>query len=111
DGYPTTTLRDGAELVAGDGRRVAVDDALHLAPCEPTKIICVHLNYTIRVAEFMAHLPSAPTYFHKPITALCGHRANVVRPRGCQWLNYQGEIAIVIGRTCRNVSPAEAGDH
>jgi len=111
DGYPTTTRRDGAELVAGDGRRVAVDDALHLAPCEPTKIICVHLNYTSRVAEFMAQLPSAPTYFHKPITALCGHGADVVRPRGCQWLNYEGEIAIVIGRTCRNVSPAEAGDY
>ena len=111
DGYPTTTRRDGAELVAGDGRRVAVDDALHLAPCEPTKIICVHLNYTSRVAEFMAKLPPAPTYFHKPITSLCGHGADVVRPRGCQWLNFEGEIAIVIGRTCRNVSPAEAGDH
>jgi 5-oxopent-3-ene-1,2,5-tricarboxylate decarboxylase/2-hydroxyhepta-2,4-diene-1,7-dioate isomerase len=111
DGYPTLTTRDGGELVAGDGRRVPVDDAVHLAPCEPTKIICVHLNYSSRVAEFMAKLPPAPTYFHKPITSLCGHGADIVRPRGCQWLNYEGEIAIVIGRTCRNVSPAEAGDY
>src|SRR4029079_15531194 len=53
----------------------------------------------------------APTYFHKPVTALNSHRGAVVRPEGCKWLNYEGEIVIVIGRTCRNVSPAEAGDY
>ncbi|MEM7287917.1 MAG: fumarylacetoacetate hydrolase family protein, partial [Actinomycetota bacterium] len=55
--------------------------------------------------------PAAPTYFHKPVSALTGHRSDVVRPEGCDWLNYEGEIAIVIGRTCRNVSAAEAGDY
>ncbi len=108
DGYPALTRRDGDELVAGDGRRVAIDDAVHLAPVEPTKIICIHLNYRSRVEEFMTKLPAAPTYFHKPITALTGHRSDVVRPAGCQWLNYEGEIAIVIGTTCRNVAPDEA---
>ncbi|MGB3733738.1 MAG: fumarylacetoacetate hydrolase family protein [Ilumatobacter sp.] len=111
DGYATEVTRDGDELVAADGRRVAVTDATHLAPSEPTKIICVHLNYSSRVDEFMTKLPSAPTYFHKPVTALCGHGADVVRPDGCEWLNYEGEIAIIIGRTCRNISPDEAGDH
>ena len=38
-------------------------------------------------------------------------RSNVVRPQGCEWLNYEGEIAIVIGKTCRNISPEEAGDY
>ena len=111
DGYPTLTERRGDELIAGDGRRVQLADALHLAPVEPTKIICIHLNYRSRVDEFMTKLPAAPTYFHKPVTALCGHGADVVRPEGCQWLNYEGEIAIAIGRTCRNVSPAQAGDY
>lgn len=111
DGYPMSVVRDGDELVAGDGRRVAIADAQHLPPVEPTKIICVHLNYSSRVAEFMTELPPAPTYFHKPITALNAHGADVVRPLGCKWLNYEGEIAIVIGRTCRNVAPADAGDH
>jgi 5-oxopent-3-ene-1,2,5-tricarboxylate decarboxylase / 2-hydroxyhepta-2,4-diene-1,7-dioate isomerase len=110
-GYPCHVERDGDELVSGDGRRVSIDDACHLAPVQPTKIICVHLNYSSRVEEFMTKLPVAPTYFHKPITALVGHRADVVRPEGCKWLNYEGEIAIVIGRTCRNVSPEEAGDY
>lgn len=111
DGYPTQVTEDGDDLVAGDGRRVAVSDAHHLAPCEPTKIICIHLNYESRVNEFMAKLPPAPTYFQKPVTALSGHGADIVRPEGCKWLNYEGEIAIVIGRTCRNVSPAEAADY
>ena len=79
--------------------------------CEPTKIIAVHLNYYSRTEEFMTRLPPAPTYFHKPITALNSHKADVVRPDRCKWLNYEGEIVIVIGRTCRNVSPAEAGDY
>jgi len=111
DGYPVSTTREGDSLVAGDGRRVAIADAVHLPPVEPTKIVCVHLNYTSRVAEFMTKLPPAPTYFHKPVTALNSHRADVVRPDGCKWLNYEGEIAIVIGRTCRNVAPADAGDY
>ncbi len=111
DGYPTITRRHGDELVANDGRSVGIDEAIHLAPSTPSKIICVHLNYRSRVDEFMTKLPPAPTYFHKPVSALNGHGAAVVRPDGLQWLNYEGEIAIVIGRTCRNVAPAEVGDY
>ena len=111
DGYPVLVQLHGNDLVARDGRRVAAADAVHLPPCEPTKIIGVHLNYASRVAEFMTRLPPAPTYFHKPITALSAHRADVVRPEPCRWLNYEGEIGIVIGRTCRNVSPADAGHY
>ena len=111
DGYPCEVRREGDTLVAGDGREVGVDAAIHLPPTEPTKIIAVHLNYASRTEEFMTKLPAAPTYFHKPITALNSHKAGVVRPAGCKWLNYEGEIVIVISRTCRNVSPAQAGDY
>ena len=111
DGYPTQVNRDGEHLVAGDGRRVAIVDAVHLPPVEPTKIIAVHLNYDSRTKEFMTKLPAAPTYFQKPLTALNSHNAAVVRPMGCKWLNYEGEIVIVIGKTCHNISPAEAGEY
>lgn len=111
DGYPTQVTRDGEHLVAGDGRRVAISDAVHLPPVEPTKIIAVHLNYDSRTKEFMTKLPAAPTYFQKPVTAMNSHNAAVVRPQGCKWLNYEGEIVIVIGKTCRNISPAEAGEY
>lgn len=111
DGFPILTTRHGDELVTKDGRSIGVDDAVHLAPCNPSKIICVHLNYHSRVQEFITKLPPAPTYFHKPITALNTHKGAVVRPARCNWLNYEGEIAIVIGKTCRNIAPDEAGDY
>ena len=111
DGYPCQVVREGDSLIAGDGRVVAIADAIHLPPVEPTKIICVHLNYDSRTQEFMTKLPPAPTYFHKPITALNSHEAGVVRPQGCKWLNYEGEIVIVIGKTCRNISPQEAPEY
>ena len=49
DGTPTAVGRDGAMLVAADGRRVAAAEAVHLPPVEPTKIICCHLNHVSRV--------------------------------------------------------------
>ena len=111
DGAAVQTVRDGEFLVAADGRRVATEDAQHLPPAEPTKIIAVHLNYDSRTKEFMTKLPAAPTYFQKPVTAMNSHNAAVVRPQGCKWLNYEGEIVIVIGKTCRNISPDEAGEY
>ena len=71
----------------------------------------MHLNYQSRTQEFLTKLPPAPTYFHKPITARNAHNGHVVRPQRCKWLNYEGEIVIVIGRTCRNISPDEAADY
>lgn len=111
DGYPCTVERRGEDLVAGDGRVIPIAEATHLPPVEPTKIICVHLNYASRTEEFMTKLPPAPTYFHKPITALNSHEAGVVRPNGCKWLNYEGEIVIVIGRRCRNIDPKDAWEY
>jgi len=111
DGSCVQVRRDGDELVAGDGRRVTAGDAVHLPPVVPSKIIAVHLNHRSRVAEFGATLPPAPTYFHKPTSALTGHGGAVVRPEGCRYLNYEGEVAIVIGRTCRGVPPSQAGEY
>jgi 5-oxopent-3-ene-1,2,5-tricarboxylate decarboxylase/2-hydroxyhepta-2,4-diene-1,7-dioate isomerase len=109
DGAAVEVLRDGDVLVAGDGRTIPAEAAVHLPPVVPTKIIAVHLNHRSRVAEFGATLPPAPTYFQKPTSALVGHGGAVVRPANCQYLNYEGEIAIVIGRTCRNVAQADVG--
>ncbi|MCH9780530.1 MAG: fumarylacetoacetate hydrolase family protein, partial [Alphaproteobacteria bacterium] len=49
------------------------------------------------------------TYFHKPLTALNAHGGDIIRPEGCEWLNYEGEIALVVGRHCRNIAPQDAG--
>ncbi|HEY1616185.1 MAG TPA: fumarylacetoacetate hydrolase family protein [Streptosporangiaceae bacterium] len=111
DGVVTEVTADGDTLRAGDGREVGAGSAVHLPPCQPTKILCVHLNYRSRVQEFGSRLPATPTYFHKPTSALNAHGGAVIRPDGCQWLNYEGEIAIVIGAPCRNVTPDQAGGY
>ncbi len=111
DGYPTDVVLDGDSLVARDGRRVEARTATHLPPVSPTKIICCHLNHISRVREFGVELPPAPTYFHKPITALNAHGGAVVRPANCHYLNFEGEIAIVIGRTARNIAYADAAHY
>ena len=111
DGAPTTVVREDDELVAPDGRSMPLDEPVHLPPVMPTKIICVHLNYESRRAEFGVTLGPAPTYFHKPVSSLNAHGGEIVRPPRCRYLNYEGEIGIVIGRRCRHIAPEEADDY
>ncbi len=107
------TVVDPERLQLDDGRLVRLDGVQHLAPCEPTKIICVHLSYSSRGLETRNNpVPTpTPTYFMKPVTALNHHGGEIVRPADCRYLNYEGEYAVVIGRVCRNVTPDEAWDY
>lgn len=107
DGVVVTVRREDDTLVSPDGRTTPVASAVHLPPSEPTKIIACHLNYRSRVEEFMTKLPPAPTYFQKPTTAINAHDGDVVRPERCRYLNFEGEIAIVIGAPTRNVAPED----
>lgn len=107
-----------AEPVAGglklaDGRVVEESAVRHLPPCMPSKILCVHTNFRSRVYEFTGKpgAPPTPTYFQKPVTALNAHGGELVIPAGCRYLNYEAEVAAVIGRPTRNITPAEAWDH
>jgi 5-oxopent-3-ene-1,2,5-tricarboxylate decarboxylase/2-hydroxyhepta-2,4-diene-1,7-dioate isomerase len=111
EGEPTHVQVDGDELVTADGHRVSIEETEHLPPVEPTKIMAVHLNHRSRVEEFMATLPPAPTYFHKPTTSLNHHLGDVVRPTGCKYLNFEGEIAIVIGQEAYDIDPAQAASY
>jgi 5-oxopent-3-ene-1,2,5-tricarboxylate decarboxylase/2-hydroxyhepta-2,4-diene-1,7-dioate isomerase len=99
--------------VRAEGRTVPEADVQRwLAPVAPSKIVATHLTYRSRAVEYkMARLPEAPSYFLKPPSSLSGHLAPVTRPHGCRFLNYEGEVAVVIGRRCRGVSVAEALDY
>lgn len=111
DGSVVEVKRRGDILYTQDNREVSCDEAVHLPPVEPTKILCAHLNYRNRLEELKAECPPAPNYFHKPISCLNSHKGAVVRPLGCKFLNYEGEIGIVIGRTARNIKMADAYDY
>ncbi|MGZ7087744.1 MAG: fumarylacetoacetate hydrolase family protein [Ilumatobacteraceae bacterium] len=101
---------DGSDLVLGDGRRVEEASVTYMAPCDPTKILCIHLNYDSRRVEFRAKPLTTPTYFQKPLTTLNAHRGLVHRPADCKFLNYEGEIAVVISRPMRNIRPGDVWD-
>jgi len=110
-GTPNWVQVEGEELLLADGRRVAEADATYLPPCDPTKIICIHLNYDSRRVEFKAPALVTPTYFQKPLTTMNSHRGFLNRPEDCQYLNYEGEIAAIVGKPMRNVAAKDVWDH
>jgi 5-oxopent-3-ene-1,2,5-tricarboxylate decarboxylase / 2-hydroxyhepta-2,4-diene-1,7-dioate isomerase len=97
-------------LLEGGGE-LAAAAATFLAPVEPTKIIATHLTYRSRVEEYRARVPAEPSYFMKPPSTLNGHRGVLRRPRGARFLNYEGEVAAVIGRPMHGVPESEALDY
>ena len=94
-----------------DGRRVVEAEVNYLPPCNPTKILCIHLNFESRRIEFRAPDLVTPTYFQKPITAVNAHRGMLNRPDNCQYLNYEGEVAAIIGRPMKNVAPEDTWNY
>jgi 5-oxopent-3-ene-1,2,5-tricarboxylate decarboxylase/2-hydroxyhepta-2,4-diene-1,7-dioate isomerase len=109
DGLPTDGTFDGDTILLEDGTAVPEAEARYLPAAQPTKIVATHLTYRSRAEEYgMARLPSEPSYFLKPPSSLSAHRAPVARPRGCRYLNYEGEIAVVIGERCRGPSVRDA---
>jgi len=96
------------EVVLGDGARIAEAEARFLAPVSPSKILAVHLSYRSRIEEYRARTPAEPSYFVKPPSALNGHLGSIPRPSGGRYLNYEGELALVVGRQMKGVPMDEA---
>jgi 2-keto-4-pentenoate hydratase/2-oxohepta-3-ene-1,7-dioic acid hydratase in catechol pathway len=76
-----------------------------------SKVICLGLNYRDHADEVAADLPRQPTLFTKVPDALVGHAAPIVRPRVSEQFDYEGEIAVVIGRAGRHIAAADASDY
>lgn len=110
-GRPEWTTLDGEELVLMDGRRLVEAEAVYMPPCDPTKILCIHLNYESRRIEFRAPTLVTPTYFQKPVTAVNSHRGMLNRPDNCQYLNYEGEVAVIVGKPMKNVPLGQAWNY
>jgi 5-oxopent-3-ene-1,2,5-tricarboxylate decarboxylase / 2-hydroxyhepta-2,4-diene-1,7-dioate isomerase len=111
DGEPRWGRREGDTIALDDGSTVAEQDAAYLAPVEPSKILAVHLTYRSRVEEYAARTPPEPSYFVKPPTTLNGHRRPVPMARGARFLNYEGELAVVVGRRMKGVALDDALAH
>ncbi|HTU00893.1 MAG TPA: fumarylacetoacetate hydrolase family protein [Candidatus Sulfotelmatobacter sp.] len=79
-----------------------------LAPVEPTKILCVGLNFRDHIEEIGFPTPSHPAHFLKPLTTLIGPEESIVIPRVAKQVDYEGEPAAVIKRTIKDASLEEA---
>jgi 5-oxopent-3-ene-1,2,5-tricarboxylate decarboxylase/2-hydroxyhepta-2,4-diene-1,7-dioate isomerase len=82
----------------------------HPLGLRPTKIVAVHVNYRSRAAE-RGRTPPVPSYFLKPPSTVSWDGADLVRPQGCRRMVYEGEIAAVLGKRTRGVTPEDALDH
>ena len=82
-------------------------DVQLLAPCEPTKIVALGLNYLDHAVEFGHAVPAEPLLFLKPSTAVIGPEEDIVYPQMSHRVDYEAELAVVIGRRARHVK-AEA---
>ncbi|WP_328187133.1 fumarylacetoacetate hydrolase family protein [Marinobacter sp. OP 3.4] len=92
-------------------RSVALADVRLLAPCEPSKVVCVGLNYRDHAAEMNESLPKEPLLFMKPSTSVIGHQEAIVAPAHSKRLDYEGELGIVIAKRAKNVSVEEASGY
>jgi 5-oxopent-3-ene-1,2,5-tricarboxylate decarboxylase/2-hydroxyhepta-2,4-diene-1,7-dioate isomerase len=108
------TEQDGALLLAS-GQRVAFEAVQWLPPLAPTararSVIALGLNYADHAKELAFKAPDEPLAFLKSDSALTGHRRHTVRPAGVQFMHYECELAVVIGRTATNVREADAYDY
>ena len=103
---------DEAEQAAGRPRVAFSLDEVTFAPplVRPGKVLGIGLNYKDHAAETGRPLPKAPMFFNKFATSLVGHEGNIVHPGPAvtSQLDFEAELAVVIGRPAKNVSEAEA---
>ena len=104
-------LAAAAGAAARAAARLPLDDVRLEAPVlRPRKILAVGLNYADHIAESGMQAPEFPTIFNKQVTSVTGPYDPIVLPRVSQALDYEGELAFVIGRRCRHVPRERAAE-
>jgi len=106
-GEPAVALaevgRDGLEKLADGAPRLPLADVRLLAPASPRKFLGIALNYAEHIAEMGMQAPEVPVFFNKQVTCVVGPGADVHMPKVSTLLDYEAELAIVIGKRCRHV--------
>ena len=114
------TVEDGEPMVtasAGPYGRIAFGDEAYspdevdiLPPCEPTKLVCIGLNYSDHAAEQDSEIPDRPMLFLKAPNSVASHGSHITLPKDKERIDYEAELGVVIGEQCRNVREAGAMD-
>ena len=82
-----------------------------LSPCVPSKVVCVGLNYADHAKESNMELPDEPCLFMKPATSVIGPGEAVIYPDMSDRVDYEAELAVVVGKTTHNIGPEEADEY
>ena len=113
---------EGTDLIAAEiaehpfgtptftGRRWPLADTRLLAPILPTKVVCVGKNYADHAREMGGEAPADPVIFLKPNTSVIGPGAAIKLPPDSSRVDFEGELAAVVGMPCRDISAARAKD-
>jgi 2-keto-4-pentenoate hydratase/2-oxohepta-3-ene-1,7-dioic acid hydratase in catechol pathway len=95
--------REEIERLAANAPRVALSETRLLAPAAPRKYLAIALNYRDHIAEMGMEPPEVPVFFNKQVTCVVGPGAAIHMPKVSTFLDYEAELAVVIGRRCRHV--------
>ncbi|OCC16230.1 Fumarylacetoacetate hydrolase family protein [Dissulfuribacter thermophilus] len=95
-------------MIVGTSETYPLDEVTLLAPCVPSKIVCVGLNYRDHAKELGMELPEEPLIFLKPPSSVIGPYEEIVIPRQSQRVDHEAELAVVVGKRAKDVSPEEA---
>ena len=108
----TGTVKDGRVVVERGlyCDTYTLDELKVLPPVTPGKIVCAGLNYIDHARELDMELPVCPIIFLKPPSAVIGHGDMIVYPPESRHMDYEAELAVVIGKQCKNVPATHAGD-
>lgn len=92
------------------GRSWTLADVRLLAPILASKVICIGKNYAAHIAEMGGEKPASPVIFIKPNTSIIGPEVPIVRPPSSDRVDFEGELAVVIGQPCKDVAAAKVND-
>ena len=110
-GSPFARFGGSGTLQKLDGSTYRLDKVRLLAPCSPSKIVALGLNYRRHAEETEMPLPSVPLIFLKPSTAVIGPDDKIVLPRDSSRVDYEGELGIVMGRKAKGVPKDSVNDY
>ena len=115
--YARIETRDGVLEGEYDDGTVRTDEGTYepadyelLAPCEPSKLVCIGRNYAAHADEMGGDVPDRPLLFLKPPNTVATHGSEVRLPAGKERIDHEVELGVVIGEQCRNVDAETAMD-
>jgi len=99
------------KVMLNDGRIVEETDVVWLPPVKPQTVFTLGLNYADHAAELSFKAPTEPLVFLKGPNTFIGHRGHTVRPSDVTFMHYECELAVVIGKTGKNIKKEDAYDY